>query len=78
MSLEAENDARTALYDLYARRLANQENIMRWYYEERAKRTVEALQKNGLTALYAEGRRKGRQEILKLVPDGPSLGVGEA
>lgn len=76
MSPEAENDARTSLDDLYARRLANQENIKRWYYEERAKRTVEALQKNGFTAFYAEGRQKARQEILKLVPEGATIGVG--
>ncbi|MFC1969764.1 lactate utilization protein [Chloroflexota bacterium] len=76
MSLEPENDAKNALDDLYARRLANQENIKRWYYEERAKRTVEALQKNGFTAFYVEERQKARQEILKLVPDGATVGVG--
>ena len=52
------------------------ENIKRWYYEERAKRTVEALQKNGFTALYAEEQQKARQEILKLIPDGATIGVG--
>ena len=76
MTEEAEKDVKAALDDLYARRLANQDNIKRWYYEERAKRTVEALQKNGFTAFYVEERRKARQEILKLVPDGATVGVG--
>ena len=76
MSPEAENDAKTTLDDLYTRRLDNQENIKRWYYEARAKRTVEALQKNGFTAFYAEDRQKARQEILKLIPDGATVGVG--
>ena len=76
MSPEAENDAKTTLDDLYTRRLANQENIKRWYYKERTKRTVEALQKNGFTAFYAEERQKARQEILKLIPDGATVGVG--
>jgi len=76
MSPEAENDAQSDPDNLYARRLANQENIKRWYYEERAKRTVEALQKNGFTAFYAEEQQKARQEILKLIPDGATIGVG--
>ena len=76
MSPEAENDIKTAIEDMYARRLANQENIKRWYHEERAKRTVEALQKNGFTAFYVEERQKARQEILKLIPDEATVGVG--
>jgi len=76
MSPEAENDVKAAIDDMYARRLANQENIKRWYYEERAKRTVEALQKNGFTAFYVEERQKARQEILKLIPDEATVGVG--
>ena len=76
MSQEAKNDTEAALDDLYTKRLANQENIKQWYYEERARRTVEALQKNGFNALYVEGRQKARQEILKLVPDGAAIGVG--
>jgi L-lactate utilization protein LutB len=76
MSQDAEDEAKTILHDLYARRLANQENIKRWYHEERAKITVEALQKNGFAAFYVEERQKARQEILKLVPDGATVGVG--
>ena len=76
MSEEVEKDVTAALDDLYARRLANQENIKRWYHEERARRTVSALQKNGFTAFYVEERIKARQEILKLVPDGATVGVG--
>jgi hypothetical protein len=76
MSEEVEKDVKAALDDLYARRLANQENIKRWYHEERARRTVSALQKNGFTAFYVGERRKARQEILKLVPNGATVGVG--
>lgn len=76
MSRDAEDEAKTILNDLYARRLANQENIKHWYYEERAKRTVEALQKNGFTAFYVEERHEARQEILKLIPDGATIGAG--
>jgi len=76
MPQERENDTSTALDGMYSRRLANRENIKRWYYEERARRTVEALQKRGFTALYVGGREKARQEILKLVPDEATVGVG--
>lgn len=62
--------------DLYAKRLANKENIKRWYLQERAQRTVKALQKNGFDAMYVEDRNKAREEILKLIPETGSVGVG--
>jgi len=62
--------------DLYARRLANKENIKRWYLQERAQRAVKALQKNGFDAMYVDDRNKAREEILKLIPEGTSIGVG--
>lgn len=76
MSAQIEDEAKTPPDDFYARRLANYENLKRWYYEERAKRTVEALQKNGFTAFYAEGVQEAREEILKLIPEGATVGVG--
>lgn len=62
--------------DLYARRLANKENIKRWYLQERAQRAVKALQKNGFDAMYVEDRKKARREMLKLIPKATSIGVG--
>ena len=62
--------------DMYARRLANKENIKRWYLQERAQRVVKALQKNGFDAVYVEDRSRAREEILKLVPQSASVGVG--
>ena len=76
MPPEIENEARVFPDDLYARRLANQESLKRWYHEERARRTVEALLKNGFSALYAEDSRKACQEILKLISEGATIGVG--
>jgi len=62
--------------DIYARRLANKENIKRWYLQERAQRAVKALQKNGFDAKYVEDRKKARREILKLIPKAASIGAG--
>ncbi len=62
--------------DLYARRLANKENIKRWYLQERAQRAVKALQKNGFDARYVADRNQAREEILKLIPEIGSVGVG--
>lgn len=62
--------------DLYAKRLANKENIKRWYLQERAQRAVKALQKNGFDAMYVEDRSKAREEILKLVPEAATIGAG--
>lgn len=62
--------------DLYARRLANKENIKRWYLQERAQRPVRALKKNGFEAMYVEDGNKAREEILKLIPESVSVGAG--
>lgn len=62
--------------DLYARRLANKENIKRWYLQERAQRAVNALQRNGFDARYVADRNQAREEILKLIPGIGSVGAG--
>lgn len=62
--------------DLYARRLANKDTIKRWYMGERAQRAVKALERNGFHAVYCEDREAAREEILKLVPPGASVGAG--
>ncbi|MCX6000608.1 MAG: hypothetical protein NTU41_13775, partial [Chloroflexi bacterium] len=70
MSPEIGESSNASQNELYAGRLANQEKLRRWYEEERTRRTVEALQKNGFTAFHADGVQKAREEILKLVPEG--------
>jgi len=62
--------------DLYARRLANKENVKRWYLQERAQQAVKALQKNGFDAMCVDDRTVAREEILKLVPEAATVGVG--
>ena len=62
--------------DLYARRLANKGNIKRWYLQERAQRVVKALQKNGFDARYVTDRNQAREELLNLIPQVGSVGVG--
>jgi len=62
--------------DLYVRRLANKENIKRWYLQERAQRAVKALQKNGFDARYVTDRNQAREELLDLIPEVGSVGVG--
>jgi len=62
--------------DLYAKRVANKENIERWYFQQRAQKAVNALEKNGFKALWVEDRIKACEEILKLVPASATIGVG--
>ena len=62
--------------DIYAKRLANKENTKRWYLEERAQRTVEALQKHGFATVYSPGRDEAKEEILKLIPESATIGFG--
>ena len=76
MSPKVEDEANAPDSDFYGRRLANYENLKHWYYEERAKVVVKALQRNGFTALYAETAQRARDKILKLIPKGAAVGVG--
>ena len=62
--------------DLYARRLANKENIKHWLHQERAERAVKALKKNGFDAKYMENKEQAKEEILRLIPQGARVGVG--
>lgn len=62
--------------DLYAKRLANKENVKRWLSQERAQKVIKALEKNGFEALWVEDRAKACEEILKVVPESATIGVG--
>jgi len=76
MSPKVEDEMNAPDSDFYARRLANHDNLNRWYHEERANTTVKALQRNGFNALYTETAQVARDEILKLIPEGATVGVG--
>ena len=67
---------KTSSEDFYARRLANYAGLLQWQAETRAQRAVEALQKNGFTAVFVKDREEARARILNLVPPGAAVGVG--
>jgi hypothetical protein len=62
--------------DIYAKRLANKENTKRWYIQERAQQAVEALQKHGFATIYSPNRSEAKEEVLKLIPESASIGLG--
>jgi L-lactate utilization protein LutB len=47
-----------------------------WYYEQKARRTIEALIKNGLKACYASTAEEAKKIALEMVPEGSVIGVG--
>lgn len=51
-------------------------NNMGPFYEERAKRVVEALKKNLFEGLYVPTGEQAVQEVLKRMPEGAAVGVG--
>ena len=61
---------------IYAAKMGNLDNVKRWYWDERSRRTVESLKRNGFTALYVTGIEEARREILERIPAGASVGVG--
>lgn len=62
--------------DIYARRLANKENLKRWRLKQRAQTAVKSLKKNGFESLYVEDRVQARKEMLRLIPNSASIGAG--
>ncbi len=48
----------------------------KWFIEERAKRAVEALKKNGISAYYVEDAEAARRKVLELVDPKESIGFG--
>ena len=49
---------------------------MQWHNETRGKKAVAALEKNGFTAAYFPDRASAAAHLLRLVPDGASVGFG--
>jgi L-lactate utilization protein LutB len=61
---------------MYARRLANKEGIKRKHLRQLAQAVVKPLGQNGFTPIYVENREQARKELLALVPEGATVGVG--
>jgi len=49
---------------------------MQWHHEMRGKKAVEALAKNGFTAVYFPDRASAADHLISLVPDGAGVGFG--
>ena len=70
-------DAQKAIpADLYARRLANKEGIKSQLLKQKGEKVVKALTKNGFAAMFVEDCKQAREEMLKLIPGGATVGVG--
>jgi L-lactate utilization protein LutB len=47
-----------------------------WFHRKRALACVDALNKAGFTALYAETAEDARKAVLEAIPEGASVGIG--
>ena len=47
----------------------------KWFIDELARRTVEALKKNGFDALYASNKEEALDKILQLIPKKSTVGI---
>jgi len=52
------------------------EEVKGWIYEKKALKTVEALKKNNFKAFYYPDRDTARKEILQMIPEGSTVGIG--
>jgi hypothetical protein len=48
----------------------------RWFQEKQVERTVNALKKNNFEALFVPDSKGAVGEVMKLIPDGSTVGVG--
>ena len=52
------------------------EQLERWFREKQAERTVNALKKNNIEALYVSDSKAAVEEVMKRIPDGATVGAG--
>ncbi len=48
----------------------------KWFFEQRTRRTVDALKNNGFEALYAPSKEEALEKILQLIPQGSKVSIG--
>ncbi|MFH1624190.1 MAG: lactate utilization protein [Pseudomonadota bacterium] len=60
----------------YFTRLKNMEKTTRWLHEQRGRKAVEALKKNGFEAEYVNDAETACAEVLKHIPKEAKVGVG--
>lgn len=60
----------------YFTRLKNMEKTTKWLKEQRGKKAVEALKKNGFESQYISDGKTACAEILNLIPKDAKVGVG--
>lgn len=51
-------------------------NFKKWQNELTAKRMIEILEKNGYNTLYADNIAVARQQVLNLLPENATIGLG--
>jgi hypothetical protein len=47
-----------------------------WFQEKQVERTVKALKKNNFEAVFVPDSKTALEEVMKLIPDGVTVGVG--
>lgn len=52
------------------------EEIKGWIYEKKGLRAVEALKRNNFKAFYYPDKDTARREILQMIPEGSTIGIG--
>jgi L-lactate utilization protein LutB len=52
------------------------ENIVKWAYEQKCKKTVESLQKNGFEAVYCESKQEAYENIISAAQNASYVGFG--
>jgi hypothetical protein len=54
----------------------NMEQYEQWFREKQVERTIHALKKNSFEALYVSDSKSAREEVIKRIPDGATVGIG--
>ena len=52
------------------------EQWQQWFQEKQVERTIKALKKNNFEAVFVPNSKAALEEVMKLIPDGVTVGVG--
>ena len=52
------------------------EQLERWFREKQVERTINALKKNNFEAIFVPNLKAAREEVMKRIPDGATVGIG--
>lgn len=52
------------------------ETVFKWFQEKQVERTINALEKNNISASFAPNKETAKEKLSAMIPDGSTVGIG--